>query len=342
MKVTFIGMSLVFILVFIPLFANASVFGFGLFFKKQDDSAQNLDDHNSQTVPVLQAAVNFDPNPAKGGGDITIVDNSALLAETGLTGSLVEVNERQTTGQISIYEVREGDTLSQIAEMFGVSVNTIRWANDFDGAISPGQTLVILPVTGVKHVVKSGGTVEDIAELYSGDPREIALFNGISVKTELKPGDEILVPHGAIEAAPEKTKSNSSGKTVVHTQTSSSSSSASADGYFIRPISGGYKSQGIHGYNAVDLAAPVGTPVRAAASGTVIISRSSGWNGGYGSYIVIKHDNGTQSLYAHLSADYVVVGQRVSQGENIGAVGNTGKSTGAHIHFEIRGARNPF
>ena len=110
----------------------------------------------------------------------------------------------------------------------------------------------------------------------------------------------------------------------------------------MRPIVGGRKSQGIHGYNAVDLAAPTGTPIIASASGKVIIARSSGYNGGYGLYVVISHPNGTQTLYAHMSKVNVSVGRFVERGEIIGAVGNTGKSTGPHLHFEVRGARNPF
>jgi murein DD-endopeptidase MepM/ murein hydrolase activator NlpD len=102
------------------------------------------------------------------------------------------------------------------------------------------------------------------------------------------------------------------------------------------------RTQGIHGYNGVDLGAPAGTAVRAAAAGQVIISKASGWNGGYGQYIVVKHANGTQTLYAHLSANSVAAGATVAQGQLIGAVGNTGKSTGNHVHFEVRGAKNPF
>ncbi|MEK7135159.1 MAG: M23 family metallopeptidase, partial [Patescibacteria group bacterium] len=108
------------------------------------------------------------------------------------------------------------------------------------------------------------------------------------------------------------------------------------------PIRGGLKSQGIHGHNGVDLAAPVGTPIVASADGKVILSRTGGYNGGYGTYVVISHANGTQSLYAHMSANNVAVGEVVSQGQVIGAIGMTGKTTGPHIHFEIRGARNPF
>ena len=72
------------------------------------------------------------------------------------------------------------------------------------------------------------------------------------------------------------------------------------------------------------------------------MSKSSGWNGGYGQYIVIRHKNGAQTLYAHLSSNSVGAGAFVGQGEVIGAMGNSGKSTGSHVHFEVRGASNPF
>jgi len=111
----------------------------------------------------------------------------------------------------------------------------------------------------------------------------------------------------------------------------------------MRPLVGGVRTQGVHGYNGVDIAAPVGTPFLASAAGEVIVARSSGWNGGYGQYIVVRHANGTQTLYAHASQIIVGVGQRVVQGQVIGYVGSTGRSTGAHLHFEIRGGpRNPF
>jgi murein DD-endopeptidase MepM/ murein hydrolase activator NlpD len=110
----------------------------------------------------------------------------------------------------------------------------------------------------------------------------------------------------------------------------------------MRPVSGGRESQGLHGYNAVDLAAPVGTPIYAAAEGTVIVSIMGGWNGGYGNYVVISHPNGTQTLYAHAKETLVIPGQHVEQGQLIAKIGMTGKTTGPHVHFEIRGARNPF
>jgi LysM repeat protein len=285
---------------------------------------------NSQTIPLLQAAINIDPDPAKGGADINTLEDKALVAESGIGGGFVEISEKRNS-KISVYEVKTGDTLTQIAEMFDVSVNTIRWANDFEGAIQPGQQLVILPVSGLSHTVKSGGTIKDIADIYEADVREIALFNGISEDKYLEAGEVVIVPHA------EKAVSNTSVAT-----SSSSSSNSTGGSWLVRPISGGYKSQGIHGYNAVDLASKPGASVFAAASGKVIIAKSSGWNGGYGLYVVIEHSNGVQTLYSHLSSVAVKSGQWVEQGRVIGGVGNTGKSTGPHLHFEVRGAKNPF
>ena len=100
-------------------------------------------------------------------------------------------------------------------------------------------------------------------------------------------------------------------------------------------------SQGIHGYNGVDVSAPSGTPIYAAAGGTIVVAKGGGgYNGGYGNYIVIDHGNGTQTLYAHMSS-LAVSGGSVSKGSLIGYVGSTGRSTGNHLHFEVRGAKNP-
>lgn len=289
---------------------------------------------NSQTMPLLQAALNFDPNPSKGGGDITIVDDSALLPDSGPSGTLANIEEGQTSEQISIYVVREGDSLSQIAKIFNVSVNTIIWSNDIKrgSLITPGQTLIILPITGVKHTVKKGETIVGIAKKYKGDLDEILQYNGLTRESTLAIGDEVIIPDGEM-AVPVY-----SGSTSIARGTNVPTYS----GYYLRPISGGKKSQGLHGYNAVDLATSYGSPIIASASGQIIIVRNYGWNGGYGKYIVIRHNNGTQTLYAHNSTNIVSQGQYVVQGQVIGYIGSTGKSTGSHVHFEIRGAKNPF
>jgi len=323
----------------VPIFANAGIFSIGTIWTLAENDTTTFEvksEPNSQTIQLLKAATNNDPNPAKGGGDIVVIDDKALLAASSVTGDAVSVY-RPKSDQISVYEVREGDTLSQIAEMFHVTPNTIRWANDFDGSIHPGQTLVILPVTGVKHTIKTGGTVQDLADMYKADAREIALFNGISINARLEAGMEVVVPNGElhVEEPKKTTKKKSTGI--------ASSGGVSTSGFFIHPLPGGIKTQGIHGYNGVDIGAPIGTSIRAAAGGQVIISRGGGgWNGGYGNYVVIKHNNGTQTLYAHMNGVSATQGSWVSQGDKIGTSGNTGKSTGPHLHFEVRGGKNPF
>lgn len=295
--------------------------------------------HRTSETPALRAALHVDPNPAKGGGDITVsagVGGSALVAEIGPAGTAADIEvARPGADQISIYVVREGDTLSQIAELFGVTTNTIVWANDLSrgNVIRPGETLAILPVSGIRHTVSKGDTLASVVKKYKGDLAEVLEFNGLAEGAALALGDVITIPYGV---APQTTPTASTGVAA------SGSGGPSLVGYFLRPLVGGLKTQNIHGYNAVDIAAPAGTNVLASAGGEVIISRSYGYNGGYGQYIVIKHDNGTQTLYAHLSENFVFAGARVVQGQVIGAVGNTGRSTGPHTHFEVRGARNPF
>jgi LysM repeat protein len=320
-----------------PIPTNASVFSFVSNLFNKTDVVVGDQGLNSQNMALLQAAISSDPNPAKGGGEITIIENTALLSETGPSGSLADVKENSSTSdQINIYVVREGDSLSQIAKMFNVSTNTIIWANDLhNSVIKEGQTLVILPITGVRHEVLKGETLISITKKYKGDFDEILNYNNFSKDTNLVVGDIVIIPDGDIATY-------SFGNTKSNTiSTIKGTGGPNYSDYYIIPVNG-RRSQGLHGYNAIDIAAPTGTPIIASASGQVIISRDSGWNGGYGSYVVIKHNNGTQTLYAHMSQDIVYTGQNVVQGQVIGYVGNTGKSTGPHIHFEIRGAKNPF
>ncbi|MCK6462719.1 MAG: peptidoglycan DD-metalloendopeptidase family protein [Candidatus Pacebacteria bacterium] len=293
---------------------------------------------NLQTMPLLESSLSYEVSNHKGGGEIAIVNNNSLLPESGPLGTMADVEELNSDWQINVYVVREGDTLSQIAQMFGVSVNTIIWSNDISrgSSIKPGQTLVILPITGVKYEVKKGDTLKSIAKKLNSDVDEIIKFNGLDADGQLAVGETIIVPNGEMPA-PSAPKTTRPGSNPYR-----GGSGPSYAGYYMKPIAGGVKSQGLHGYNGVDLANSCGTPVLASASGDVIISKAAGWNGGYGNYIVVSHSNGTQTLYSHLSTNIVYPGWRVSQGQVIGYVGSTGKSTGCHLHFEVRGAKNPF
>jgi murein DD-endopeptidase MepM/ murein hydrolase activator NlpD len=283
---------------------------------------------NSQTMGLLEGYLNVNPTSI-GGAFVAIVDGTAL-SSLGDGGEAFADPGHSGTGQISIYTVREGDTLGKIAEMFGVSGNTITWANDLKSqTLKVGQELVILPISGVRHTVKSGDTLQTISKKYKADLDDILSYNNMPANAKLAVGDTIIIPDGVLSGSASTVSSGSSGQIV-------------SSGYYIRPIRGGVKSQGIHGYNGIDLAASVGTPIMASADGQVILARTAGYNGGYGLYVVVKHANGTQTLYAHMSQVNVAVGEIVKQGEVIGAVGNTGRSTGPHLHFEVRGARNPF
>lgn len=320
-------------LVFLPVATNAGFFSAVADFFNGDTSLEDAPMANVRNMALLQAALNQDPNPSKGGGDITVVGGSALLPETGPTGTIADVDDEPRGNNISIYIVHKGDTLSQIAKMFGVSVNTIVWSNEIvGGLIREGQKLVILPISGVRHIVKTGDTIQTIAKFYKGDVTEIARYNDLAIGATLTPGQIIVVPDGEI-ATPKYTASGSSLR---------GASGPDYGGYYMRPIIAGRKTQGLHGYNGVDLADAYGTPIYAAAAGTVIIAKDSGWNGGYGKYVVIQHGNGTQTLYSHNTENLVVEGQWVGRGQAIALMGSTGKATGPHVHFEIRGAKNPF
>lgn len=293
----------------------------------------------SQNVALL-AAVGGPELPRGGLAEYEVESTAgALVPQAGPSGGPANLEEGYDHGQISIYVVRAGDSFSSIAQMFNVSVNTILWANDLPrGAkLQIGQTLVILPVSGVQHEVKKGDTISSIAKKYKADAEEIVRYNGLEEGATLEVGSTLIVPDGEIPTPTAPTR------TVPATSKFRNLSGPVYDNYYSPPLPGGYrKTQGLHGYNGVDLALYVNAPVFAAAGGEVIVARGSGYNGGYGKYVVIRHGNGTQTLYAHLNSVTVSVGEVVFSGQQIGTLGNTGRSTGPHLHFEVRGARNPF
>lgn len=291
-------------------------------------------------------AVNIDPSPAQGGGDISVVGGGALLAQAGPEGTAADIADSPQSTTISVYTVHKNDTLASIAKMYDVNVNTIVWANNLTGPIHEGDQLVILPINGVRYTVKSGDTLAGIAKKYKADATEIAQYNNLASDAVLGAGDTILIPNGEVAAASvaKTTKPSKAGSAKgAITEPFLGGSGPALSGFFSWPVNGGVLTQGLHGWNAVDIGAPKGTSIYAAADGVVIVAKNNGgWNGGYGNYVVVSHSNGTQTLYAHMSSVTTSVGARVSQGQAIGKVGSTGESTGPHLHFEVRGAKNPF
>lgn len=370
----------------VPKAAEAGVFSFvsGFFTttSAQTVTATSDTDMNSQQITLLQAPLNPDITATSTtAGPTTLVTGNSLVSSAGPEGSAADVASLPTSDEISTYTVQPGDTLQSVAKMFNVTTNTVAWANDISAkaALHVGDTLVILPISGIQHTVKKGETLKSIAKDFSGNVDDIAQFNNLADNASLTVGETIIIPDGELSAPPTTTSSKasssksskksslvpasttdnpdttaplldtgseggSSGSSIEPVVSSSDSDDHMIDpnGYFIRPITGGVRTQGLHGHNGVDLASAKGTPIMAAADGVVIISRSSGWNGGYGQYIVISHPNGMQTLYAHLSENDVSVNDEVKQGQVIGLMGETGLATGYHVHFEVRGGANPF
>lgn len=331
---SFIPFITPFVIVGAPSSAGAFSFIDQLFADVQTEAKVTAD------AAVLQPVINT--NPVARTESILQVEADTLIAKAGPIGTAVEVDEYSDRAKtLSVYMVKEGDTVSEIAELFGVSVNTILWANDLKSAksIHVGDVLTILPVSGIRHTVVKGDTASSIAKKYKASVEDVVGYNGIQIDSPLIVGTILTIPDGVsptLPSAPTTKSTNNAGVVAKY------KSLPTYSGYFIRPISKGVRTQGLHGLNAVDLADKWGTPIYAAAAGTVIVSKSVGWNAGYGQYIVIAHANGTQTLYAHLSKNVVSVGDTVYQGQYIADMGSTGKSTGSHVHFEVHNAKNPF
>lgn len=232
------------------------------------------------------------------------------------------------------YVVQAGDTLQSIANSYNISINTLLWANNLtsSSAVKVGQSLTVLPVDGVLYVTKKGDDVLGIAQKYKANPDDIISYNGLSGPLDIYIGDILIVPGGVMPK-------NSS--PIINNQIPLASS------YFIFPVQGTI-TQGLHYYNAIDIANKCGTPIYAAAAGVVERAVSNGgWNGGMGNHITILHDNGTVTYYGHLMTLLVKSGDKVYTGQNIAFMGGApgmpgaGDSSGCHVHFEVIGATNP-
>jgi LysM repeat protein len=246
-------------------------------------------------------------------------------------------------GQIQTYVVQSGDNISNIALKFGLDADTLVWSNsDLENApdrISIGQELTILPVNGVYHQVGGGDTVEGIAATFKTSPDLIINFPANQLDPQhpvLSIGQWLVVPGGSKPFKPRTVAA------YVYTGPIPEGALIGS-GAFDWPTSGSI-SQGFSAYHpAIDIMGYIGAPVMAADSGFVV---AAGWdNTGYGNEIVIDHGNGYQSLYAHLNAFLVNVGDNVAKGQQIAEMGSTGNSTGPHLHFEVRQGtiqRNPY
>lgn len=329
-------------------FANHSISGFLLasVFDNNDGGAEIIesasknnglnDPETSLLAPVANAQIPAE-NTSNSNSYIIIQNNSLMASAEPLTTDTSQHREDMVN-----YTVKPGDTPSTIAASFGITTNTLFWANDLKSTdiIKIGDELLILPTTGVKHKVGKNETINSIAKKYKAEPEKVIGFNDLPADGRIAVGAILIIPDGEIPPppAPPKPKVSPVAAKVASGPKPANISSGGGESY-IFPTTG--KNYGrIHSNNGVDVANSCGTPIYASADGTVNTSKG-GWNGGYGTYIKITHPNGTETLYGHLSSLSAEVGQGVSKGQFIGYMGTTGRSTGCHLHFEVHGARNP-
>lgn len=245
--------------------------------------------------------------------------------------------DRSTANEIFAYEVEPGDTLSSLAQRFGIKKETLAMENNLwnTNSLRTGMTLKILPVDGVSHLVKSGDTVEKIAKKYEVEVEDIMRQNQLEEGETLLADTALIIPGGKKEVTVPAVYANSAPATAV-----AYSYSGGGSGRLIWPTLGSSKlTQGFHGgHYAIDIGNRSKGPIFSAAGGRVI-KASYGWGGGYGNHVIIDHGNGMQTLYAHNEKLYVTEGQYVDQGQTIAWMGRSGRvygPTGIHLHFEVR------
>ncbi len=271
----------------------------------------------------------------------------------------------RTRSGVIQYQIQPGDTLDKIAARFGLSTDTLVWNNSIVvNRLQPGDMLTILPENGVLHKTNAEETIQAIADKYKVTPYTIIdseynpRLQNATPTTLIPPGQNVIVPGGVSEKKavywnPGTQRRDRSGRVFDFADSAGVGSNAEGEISFGGgPGSCGFQPNGagtgrmqvplggyqvVRGFSAahsgIDLSAPIGAPVFAADGGRVIFAGWSNW--GYGNSIVLAH--GTYlTLYGHLSRINVSCGQNVGKGALIGAVGNTGVSSGPHLHFEVR------
>lgn len=223
------------------------------------------------------------------------------------------------------YTVKSGDSISSISKHYGLTnISTLISVNNITNAkaLRTGQKIKIPSIDGIIHTVGAGETLDSISAKYKSEISSILDVNDIT-SSSLQKGQRLFIPGKALD------------------QTSLKKALGEL---FIKPISGSYRLTSPYGYRAdpftgvrsfhtgIDMAISTGTPILAAMEGKIA---TAGWNNVYGNYVIITHENGYQTLYAHMQKYVVATGQKVTQGKTIGYVGSTGYSTGPHLHFSV-------
>jgi murein DD-endopeptidase MepM/ murein hydrolase activator NlpD len=309
---------------------------------------------NPQTAAIAADLPTATPTVAP--PQYTIPDPVVMV--TGITRLAMLHTQLPTRPRFKIveYTVVEGDTLFSIAGRYGLDPKSLLWGNQKTLPephwLTPGQVLNILPQDGALYEWHQGDGLNGVAKFYDVDPNVIVEWPGNNLNKEtigdysdpnIEPGTMLFIPGGEGTfnswSLPTVTRANPAvAKTVGAGACGLIYDGVVGPGIFTWPaattyISGYVFDPGINHFG-IDIGGSVGVAIYASDDGVVVYS---GWNDfGYGNLIIIDHGNGWQTYYAHLSTIYAGCGQSVYRGDTIGLMGSTGRSTGPHLHFEMR------
>lgn len=264
---------------------------------------------------------------------------SAVLSAATENPEMVTQQSEKVRDKIYEYTIQEGDTVGTIAQKFGISAETITWENDLPkkAVLKPGQTLRILPVSGVSHKVTRGETIYSIAKRYNAEPQAIVDFPFNTFVND----ETFALAVGAVLTIPDGTPPREVAPTRF-ARTTPDAGTVAASGSFVWPAAGTISQGYVFYHKGIDIANKASPDILAADSGLVVSAGCSA--GGYGCHVIVDHGNGYRTLYGHLGRIYVNQGQGVRRGNGVGKMGSTGRSTGMHLHFEVHQngvAQNP-
>jgi murein DD-endopeptidase MepM/ murein hydrolase activator NlpD len=270
-----------------------------------------------------------------GGGDLgagDAVTTAGISAGDGLTEAAWSLQagvlepesfSKPRTLLYSSYKVKQGDIIGDLADGFGLNQDTLISLNNVKNTrlLQINQVLRIPNQDGIMYTVKKGDTLDSIAEKYKTEADSVRFSNEL-FSDAVPAGVALFIPGAKLDWM-ERQEINGD--------------------LFIWPTSGyitshyGWRSSPFGGnvrqfHSGLDIGASTGTPVRAAMSGRV---SAVGWDNVLGNYVVVSHHSGYRTMYAHMSVIRVKSGAYVGTGERIGGVGNTGQSTGPHLHFTV-------
>lgn len=269
--------------------------------------------------------------------------SSTITQGGGIYGTdIASLDSQIKRNKVLAYEVQSGDSVGSIANKFGLKLNTIYWANNLasNSYIRPGQSLVIPPADGLIYTVKKGDTLAAVSKKYGGDLDKVIEFNRLDSAQDIAIGQQLLIPGGKPYAAPPPITQPKIAKVKDIFNKVTGTPDTSIAGLIWPTVTRRLSQYFTWRHTGLDIDGDFGDPIWASADG--VVTRVKYLNYDYGYHVIIDHGNGIQTLYAHFQRIYVTPGQTVTKGQALGEMGSTGRSTGSHLHFEVRvrGSRN--